>query len=236
MERGVIVDGESSVSLLAQPVMTAREAARQLRIPPSTVVHWLEGGTRRGKWYPPILRDDPLGYTDITWGEVVEARYLRAYRKQRVSMQQLRPFIRALRDEFGVPYPLAHYKPFIGEGRRLIADIQERLDLPTDLRVVYEVTTGQQILNAAVLEFLDRVDFAPRGDREALRLLPAGKESPVVMDPRFSSAASTVEGVRTEVLAELHDAGVPPEGIAADFGLPLSLVRAAISWEWAAAA
>jgi uncharacterized protein (DUF433 family) len=229
--------GANGVSLLARPVMTAREAARQLRMPPSTVVHWLEGGKRRGTWYPPILREEPSGYTDMTWGEVVEARYLRAYRKDKaVSMQQLRPFIRAMREEFRVPYPLAHFKPFIGEGRRLLAEIQERVDMPEDLQVVYEVTSGQRILDPRVTEFLDRVHFAETGQREALRLWPAGDESPVVMDPRFSSAAATVQGVRTEVLAELHEAGMPVELIAEDFGLPLVAVKAAISWEWTAAA
>lgn len=226
-----------NLSLLARPVMSAREAARQLRIPPSTVIYWLEGGTRRGKWYAPILRDEATGITDMTWGEIVEARYLRAYRQRHdVPMQQLRPFIRAMRNEFRVPYPLAHFKPFIGEGKRLVADIQERLNIPLELRIVYEVTTGQRILDPRVVDFLDRVDFAPTGEREALRLLPAGSESPVTMNPRVSSAASTVHGVRTEVLAELHDAGVPVDLIAEDFALPVSAVRAAISWEWEAAA
>ncbi len=228
---------ESGVSLLARPVMTAREAARQLRIPPSTVIHWLEGGTRRGTWYEPILREDPLGNTEMTWGEVVEARYLRAYRREHaVSMQRLRPFIRVMRQEFGVPYPLAHFKPFVGDGRRLLAEIQERLEVPQRLRLVYEVASGQSILDPKVVGFLERVDFAETGQREARRLRPAGPSSPVVMDPLFGSAAATVRGVRTEVLAELHEAGVPVGSIAQDFGLPLQIVKAAISWEWTDAA
>ena len=45
-----------TVSLLDVPVMPMREAARQLRMPPSTLQHWLEGGERRGTSYPPVLR------------------------------------------------------------------------------------------------------------------------------------------------------------------------------------
>lgn len=81
--------------VLDTSVMLAREAARQLRIPAATLTHWLEGGTRRGNWYEPILRPEPTGDTNITWGEMVEARYLRAYRNNlgvtRTGINQLLP-------------------------------------------------------------------------------------------------------------------------------------------------
>jgi len=224
------------VSILAQPVMTAREAAHQLRIPPSTLLYWLEGGRKAGKEYDPILRESRTGSTDMTWGEVVEARYLRAYRGRRVAMQKLRPFIRDMRHEFGVPYPLAHYRPFIGHGLRLLVEIQEHSNLPANLRAVFETTTRQYILDPRASDFIARVDFAEDGQREAVRLWPAGRESPVVMNPRISSAATTVRGIRTEVLTELHDAGEPIESIAEDFGISPETVRAAVSWEWSVAA
>jgi hypothetical protein len=47
--------------ILSMPVMASREAARQLRIPPSTLAHWLEGGERGGRWYEPVLRPEPTG-------------------------------------------------------------------------------------------------------------------------------------------------------------------------------
>ena len=222
----------NQISILDRPVMTAREAARQLRIPPSTVVQWLEGAARQGKWYAPVLREDPTGSTDMTWGEVVEARYLRAYRQQNVSMQQLRPFIREMRQEFGIPYPLAHVKPFVGEGRRLLVEVQERTHVPDHFRVVYEAKTGQLVLDPRAASFLERVDFAERGVREAIRIHPAGRESPVIMSPSLASAATTVRGIRTEVLAELHDAGESAESIAEDFNLSVDTVKAAIAWEW----
>jgi uncharacterized protein (DUF433 family) len=216
--------------------MGAREAARQLHIPPSTLMHWLEGGERHGTWYEPVLRQEPTGQRDITWGEMVEARYLRAYRQRNVSMQQLRPFIARLREEFQVPYPLAHFRPFIGDGRRLLLEVQEDAGLPEELRAVYEVTTGQLVLAPRAVWYLERVEFAEGGDQEAQRMYPAGRESPVVIDPRVASAAASVSGVRTEAIAELVDADVPVEEIAEDFGLPVSTVKAAVAYEWSAAA
>jgi uncharacterized protein (DUF433 family) len=226
----------TGVEILRRRVTGAREAARQLGIPPTTLLHWLEGGERQGTWYQPVLRPEPTGSRDVTWGEMVEARYLRAYRQHNVSMQQLRPFIAKLRQEFGVPYPLAHFKPFIGAGRRLLLEIQEVVGLPESLRAVYEVKTGQLILDPRATEYLERVEFAAAGGMEAERIHPAGRDSPVVMDPRIASAAPSVRGVRTEVIAELADADVPIEAIAADFGMPLGVVKAAVAYEWANAA
>lgn len=220
-----------SVELLDRRVMTAHEAARQLDIPVTTLVRWLEGEQRRDNWYPPVLREEPTGQLDITWGEVVEARYLRAYRAKNVPMQRLRPFIADMRQKFGVPYPLAHFKPF-ASGRRLLLEVQEQRHLPEALRMVYEVSTGQLILDRRVAGFLDRVDFADSGEQEALRIRPAGKESPVVIDPLISSGASTVRGTRTEILAEQASAGVPVDEIAEDFRMPVELVKAALSYEW----
>jgi uncharacterized protein (DUF433 family) len=220
-----------SVDLLDRRVMTAPEAARQLGIPATTLIRWLEGEHRGGRWYPPVLREDPTGAADISWGEMVEARYLRAYRAKAVPMQRLRPFISDMRQTFGVPYPLAHYKPFTS-GRRLMLEVQEDQHLPEALRAVYEVSTGQLILDRRAAGFLDRVDFADSGDQEALRIRPAGKDSPVVIDPLISSGASTVRGTRTEILAEQASAGTPVDEIAEDFGMPVELVKAALSYEW----
>lgn len=224
------------VEVLDRPVLAAREAARQLRIPASTLLYWLEGARRGQVWRPPVLRDEPTGSRDMTWGEMVEARYLRAYRSRAVSMQRLRPFIKMLREEFGVPYPLAHFKPFVDSGRRLLLEAQEESHLPESMRMVYEVASGQLILDRRVDEYLERVDFADAGVREAVRLRPVGRESPVVMDPRIASGAATVAGVRTEVIAELADSEVSAQRIAEDFGLPVDAVKAAVAYEWAHAA
>jgi uncharacterized protein (DUF433 family) len=56
------------------------------------------------------------------------------------------------------------------------------------------------------------------------------------MDPRVGSAASTVRGIRTEVLSELADSDVSVEEIAADFHLPVAVVKAALSYEWSRSA
>ncbi|NDL57818.1 DUF433 domain-containing protein [Phytoactinopolyspora mesophila] len=223
--------------VLDRPVMAAREAARQLRMPPSTLVHWLEGGERGGRRYEPVLREEPTGSATITWGEMVEARYVRAYRDVKVSMQRLRPFIAALREEFGVPYPLAHFRPYIDTNRRLIIELQKDSHLPEELWLVYEPRSKQYMINAYLRrDFLDQVEFEQSGIQAAFRMRPAGAASPVVMDPRIASAAATIEGIRTEILAEQAQADATIDEIADDFGLTDQQVKAALAYEFSPAA
>lgn len=220
------------VTILDSVVMAAPEAARQLRIPPATLMHWLEGGQRRGKRYEPILRQAPTGSAEMTWGEIVEAQYLRTYRSEKqVPMQRLRPFITGLRDAYGVPYPLAHFRPWISENRHLLLDLQESTNLPDSLWAVFQGKHGQLLINPLIeVEFLDRVEFEPTSG-EAMTLRPLGKKNPVVLDPKISSAAANVGGIRTEILAERIEARESFDDVADEFGLSVSDVRAALSYE-----
>lgn len=212
------------------------EAARLLRVPPSTLRWWLEGREVRGRQYPPVIREAARRSALVTWGEFVEAGYLRAYRNRDVPLRELRHFVDALRREFAVLYPLAHFQPFVSDQRRLVLELQSAAQLPLDFWVVVEAATGQLLLSSVTEQFLDRVEFSAEGNRAAVRLFPAGKESPVVIDPHRAFGAPNVLGVRTEALAELVDAGEPPEEVADKFGLQVATVKAAVAYEWMLAA
>lgn len=214
--------------------MAVSEAARQLRIPSATLSKWLDGHVIEDTRYEPVLRVEPAPGTSMTWGEVVEASYLRAYRRGGVSLQKLRPFVIAARELFGVRYPLAHLRPFVDEGRRLLLEAQEAAGLDDSLRVVYELKTGQMELDHRAWGFVRSVDF--EGGPAAGRILVAGPERAVVLDPAVSSGASTVRGVRTEVLAELASAGTAIDDIADDFSLSRADVAAALEHEYSRAA
>lgn len=221
----------SGVAYLEVPVMAPAEAARQLGIPTSTFKHWLDGHSVRSRFYPPVLRPDPTPGADVTWGEMVEADYLRAYRARGVSLQRLRPFVEECRQRFGLRYPLAHLRPFT-DGRRLLLEAQTEAALTGDLRVVYELTSGQLELHHRALTFLERVD---RGAAEhadvAMALMPDGPDSPVRQSPEVSSGASTVDGVRTEILREQYEVGEDTRDIAEMFGLSVQDVLAALRHE-----
>jgi uncharacterized protein (DUF433 family) len=56
------------------------------------------------------------------------------------------------------------------------------------------------------------------------------------MDPLVSSAAATVKGIRTEILAEQAIAGTAIDEIADDFDLSVDYVKAALAHEFRTAA
>lgn len=225
-----------STGTLDREIFTLPEAARHAEVPVSTLSWWLEGRRQGDRFYEPVLRPEPTGSNRVTWGEFVEARYLRAYRRKGVALQRLRPFIVDMRREFGIDYPLAHFKPFVDVGMRLVLHLQQVSNVPDELGLVVEAASGQILLTPASSAFLAEVEFSADTERTAGRVRPDGPRSEVVIDPDFSSGAPTVRGIRTEALAELVDAGEPIDAVAADFNLDLGALRQALAYEWRRAA
>jgi hypothetical protein len=101
-----------NIDVLDREIFSEAEAARLLGVAQATLHYWLEGGTRRSKEYPPVIRTTPRDKRSVTWAEFVEAGMLRQYRRElMVPMHELRSFIDRLRDRLGIPYPLAHAQP-----------------------------------------------------------------------------------------------------------------------------
>ena len=97
------------------------------------------------------------------------------------------------------------------------------------------IRTGQGLtLSTEATRFVRKVEFDPQDGAEAgdvLRLHPAGKASPVVIDPLVRFGRPTVKGVATERLWELHDAGETVDQIASSYQMAQELVRAAVAYE-----
>ena len=100
--------------ILDRELYSEPEAARLLRLGPSALHWWLEGGERRGRTYRPVLRVEPTGSRLISWAEFVEAGLLRQYRRvHQVPLPQLRRMIDRLRQRWGA-HPLVHEQPYVG--------------------------------------------------------------------------------------------------------------------------
>lgn len=218
-----------SVQILDREMYSEAEAARLLRVAQGTLHYWLEGGVRRGKRYKPILREASHGTRVVTWAEFIEAGLLRQYRREHgVPMAELRAFIDALRSELGVPYPLAHRKPFVGVGRQLLVEAQDEAGLDPEFFLV-ATARNQLVLTPASQAFVDRVtwenDIASgwRPHDEA--------KSPVHIDPLQRFGRPAIAGISTEVLWEHDDAGESVDEIADAFDLRPRDVRWALSYE-----
>jgi uncharacterized protein (DUF433 family) len=217
------------VSILDRPVYGVSEAAALLGLRPDRARAWLDGYMRLGVAYPPVIRVRPTGDEIVTWGEFVELGYLREYRRKGVPLQRLRPVIDELRREFDTPYPLATARPYVVD-KELVLEIQEKADLPQAIAIV--MRSGQQILLAEdASRFVRKVEFHSPERGEVTRLRPAGPASPVVIDPLVRFGRPSVDGVSSERLWELSDAGETFAEIAEGYDLPEERVRAAIAYE-----
>lgn len=216
---------------LERPVYGMSQAARLLGLRPDALRRWIDGYQRSGTIYAPVIREASTGDDTVTWGEFVEAGYLREYRAKQVTLQYLRPVIAILRDELGVRYPLATLKPYTS-GRSLALKVQKQVGLDPSLNVVVLGRDGTLQLTDTAEAFLEKVDFDDYGTGDARRLYPVGRTVPVVLDPDHGFGEPTLtSGVRTEAVAELVAAGESREQVAAVYDIGVDDVDAAVQYE-----
>ena len=220
-----------SLAVLEQEMYTEAEAARLLTVSQSTLHYWLEGGTRAGMTYSPIIREKPRGgHPAVTWAEFVECGWLKQYRRaNRVPMRELRDFITKLREKYEVPYPLAHERPFANQGQLVtVSRAQEEVGLDPEFCLVAEVS-GQYVLTGPSSSFLAHVTW--EGGVAAAWRPHEDNRSRVQIRPDVRFGRPSVGGISTEVLWEQVDAGATVAEVAEDFDLAVADVRWAVSYE-----
>jgi uncharacterized protein (DUF433 family) len=216
----------ATVEILGRPMYSMAEAAGLLRLPANTLRRWLEGARVSGRWYDPVIRAEPTGSDAVTWGEFVEAGFLREYRLRRVALPHMRNFISKARREFDVPYPLAHFRPLLNN-RELVWRLQLEVELEPELFLV-RVEDEQLILTEVVRGFLEKVEFSP--DDVVARLRPLGRDTPVVIDPTVAFGIPHIRGIRTELVAESVEVGGYEEA-QASWGLKVPEIDAAVEFQ-----
>lgn len=217
-----------AISLLDRAIYSYSDVDRLVGIRPGTAKRWLEGYSRQGHFYKPVLRPEPTGSDEVKWGEMVEARLLAEFRDRDVPMHNMRPAIVALRKEFG-PYPLATAAPFLEvEGRELVLKIQEKVGLQRSLQLVV-VRNGQLMLSDEAERFSGAVEYDKQGAAKLLR--PDLRTPGVVLDPARAFGQPAIRSVRTEALAEDYRAGTSREDLADLYDLRPDQVDEAIRFE-----
>ena len=117
-----------------------------------------------------------------------------------MPLKELREFIDRLRDEFQVPYPLADRRPYVGSGRRLLIDLQDRSHLDPEFCLV-AVANGQTVLTAPGEEFFERVDWS--GDQPAGWRPHEDPASPIRINPLVRFGMPSIGGISTEASRSL---------------------------------
>lgn len=221
------------VDLLSRPVYGMSQVDRLLGLYAGTARRWIDGYSRAGRSYPPVVRERRTGEDIATWGEFVETRLLSEYRDAGVPMLRMRPVVERLREELNTPYPLASARTWlIPNGRELVERVQGEVDHDRHLALV-EPRTGQGLFWTVQAEnFTRSVDWSTNDEfATPVTMRPVADIAEVVIDPLRGFGEPVVRGVRTEIIAELFTAGDPAEMIAELYELPPSSISQAIRYE-----
>ena len=193
-----------------EPRYPLAEAAKIVGMPTPTLRTWFCGWPS-GK--PPVLAAD--GGADapliLSFFNVVEARFLDAYRRRGVSMQRVRLALDFVSEHLsGFERPLLR-PDFETDGKALFIELQEEA---SEAPMLLDVTGGGQLVwPEAVLEHFQSLVFDDQGDPSRLWL---DDRHDVMLDPRFGWGLPVVagSGVRTDVLFERLEAGEGLDAIA----------------------
>lgn len=208
-------------------VYTVRQAAKLIGAPTDKLRRWVFGGRGQSAIvqhdYEPIDGVDALSFHDL-----IEARFIRAFREQGVSFQHLRKVASKARQDLDTVHPFASAR-FVTDGRRIILDELDEegrrslVDYLSD-QITFEHFVRQFILPGVSFDARDLADsWRPRPE-----LAPE-----VVLDPRRAFGAPVVgrTGIRTQIIARSAKAENSFAATAQAFKLTEDEVRQAVAFE-----
>jgi uncharacterized protein (DUF433 family) len=222
------------IDLLSRPVYGLSQVDDLLGLHSGTARRWIDGYTRAGRNYPPVIRENHTGDEAATWGEFVETRLLAQYRDAGVPLIRMRPAIEVLRDQLQTRYPLASAKTWLDvDGRELVWKVQDQVGLERPLSLVV-VRTGQTALDWSLPAdaFRRSIEWTGEGNDAQPKLVhPDVDLDQVVIDPLRGFGEPVVRNVRTEIISELFRTGDSPDGIAEIYELGRDAVLQALRYE-----
>ena len=146
---------------LERPVYGMSQAARLLGLRTDGLRRWINGYERAGVTYAPVIREERTGTDTITWGEFVEAGYLREYRARSVTPAVAAPRHRAAAQGTRRPLPAGHLKPYTS-GRQLALEVQRTVGLDPALNLVILGRDGTLQLADPAQAFVEKVRLRRR--------------------------------------------------------------------------
>jgi uncharacterized protein (DUF433 family) len=198
------------------PILTARETARYLRMPESTLDVWLraESGAPLVHAVTPARR----GWPRVPFVGVVEAYVLRCLRDLGLSMAQIRIAAELVRDEFGNEYALAS-KRVVTDGVTLFVTFADE--------VYVRARDRQQTVPDLLRDSLKSIEWDDDGNAARLQLRQFPATASVIIDPRFGWGSPVLarNKVRVDDVIGLWRAGESMKVVAEEYDLPVEVVE-----------
>jgi uncharacterized protein (DUF433 family) len=148
---------------------------------------------------------------------------LAAVRRVGVPLQRIRPALAVLAHEIGLAHALASRRLYT-DGAELLFDYTERMSSEdgSALRELVVVRSGQRVFSDVVASYLRRIDYAPDGYAQLIRL-PAYDKAEVVADPArgFGQPIFARGAARVADVLERFWSGDDIETLSVEFGVPV---------------
>ena len=215
-----------------QPMYTFGEAARLSGVAPATVRNWVRGYTVRDRSVPPLFESVTKDGTSVSFLQLIEIVVAARFRKNRITFKRVRAAHDSAKAEWKLAYPFAHRQ--LGS---LVEHVAYWLEPEARHRSIRPLGSSEQrSLPGLVMDIVRQLDY-DESDLAA-KWYPAGKEAPIVIDPRVSAGLPTIvgRGVTVNSLRKLHKAGYTIEFIADDFRMKADEVERALQYADAVAA
>lgn len=203
-------------NIYSTPILTARETARYLHMPESTLDRWL--AVRREHPLVHAVTPERRGWPRIPFVGVIEAYVLRGLRNLGMNMDEIRAAADLVREEFGDPYALAR-KRIATDGVALFVRL-------ADESIVHAVTR-QHAIPEVLRDYLRYIDWGRDGTASRLHLRHFAASADVIIDPRFGwgSPVMADSKVRVADIVDLWRAGERISTVAEEYGLSVDVVE-----------
>lgn len=178
---------------------------------------------------PPIIGREPEpGEPPIlTFADLIEIRFLDAFRQKGVSTKALRIASQRAKELLGRHHPFST-QIFKSDGRTILAEITKE----TGDKALLDILSDQFVFETVIASYLYAgLDFNEL--KEPARWWPMGKDRAVVIDPRRSFGAPIVSkaGIPTKILKNAVDAEKSVEFVAKWYGAEIDEVKDAVEFE-----
>ena len=209
------------------PAYGVSEAARYADITGQTIRNW-QNLSNRPAPLSPRERGKALSYLQL-----IELAVVAAARDSGVPLWAIRETREYMRKQFNADFPFARYR-FKTDGKNLWLDYIDLIGKKGKGKLLLASGKGQ-LAWAEIIGRLQEFEYDKKLGL-AVRWHVAGRNSPVIIDPRVRFGAPSVDGVPTRLLLARWEAGESPVEIADDFDMTVRAVVAALEFEGAEAA
>lgn len=209
---------------------TTTQASLYTGISAKDIRRWMFGYNAQGVSHPGLWTSE-LAFLDeklLSFHDLLEIRFVHAFRQHGVSLQAIRSASRQARELFEQAYPFT-CKRFQTDGRDIFATVLDETGDETLLDLIKRQYAFKQVIKPSLY---DGIDYTGQGT--ALRWYPQKHSKAVVLDPtrNFGKPVLCVAGVDTSALYHAYLAeGQDAKRVAMLFEIAASEVRAAINFE-----